>query len=151
MQVQLSQNFKSVTDRFRTVWLLVNYNSVIRQFKFIIWVHLLSRLVYVYPVDILGNLLHTSICVHNLGVLFDAGLSVSKQINGIWKCCYYQMCDFPHIRHFMLKSVAITVSNALVSSRLDYSNSLLKGCHEYNLRRLQGIQNYLCRIVTHTH
>ena len=29
-------------------------------------------------------------------------------------------------------------------------NWLLKGCDDYDLRRLQGFQNYLCRIVTHT-
>ena len=56
----------------------------------------------------------------HIGVHFNAGLSCSKQINGIRKSCYYQMRDFAHIRHFLPKSVAITVANPLVSSCLDY-------------------------------
>ena len=109
-----------------------------------------ESLKHIYPIDILGNLLHPSNCVRNLGVLFDSGLSFSKQIGAIRKSCYYHMRDFARIRRFLPKSVSITVANALVSSRVDYCNSLLKGCYDYDLRRLQGIQNSLCRIITRT-
>ena len=104
-----------------------------------------ASLSHVYPVDILGNLLYPSSCVRNLGVLFEAGLSFSKQINGIRKSCYYQIRDIAHIRCFLPKSVAITVENALV-----YCNSLLNGCYDSDLCKLQGIQNSLRRIVTCT-
>ena len=60
------------------------------------------------------------------------------------------MRDIARIPRFLPRSVDITFTNALVNSRLDYCNSLLKGCYDYNLRRLQGIHNSLCRIVTHT-
>ena len=109
-----------------------------------------ASLSHVYPVNILGNQLLPSSCVRNLGVLFDCGWSFSKQINGIHKSCFYQMHDFAHIHYFLPKSVAIAVANALVSSCIEYCNSLLKGCYDYGLRRLQGIQNSLCCIVTLT-
>ena len=111
-----------------------------------------DSLSHVYPVDILGNLLLPSSCVRNLGVLFDASVLFSVQINGICKSCYYETRDFACIRHFLPKSVAIKVANALVSSRLNYCNSLLmiKGCYDYDLRRLQDIQNSWCCIVTRT-
>ena len=60
------------------------------------------------------------------------------------------MRDFVHIRRFLTESVAITVTNALVSSRIDYCNSVLKSCYDYDLLILHGIQNSLCRIVTRT-
>ena len=60
------------------------------------------------------------------------------------------MRDFAHIRRSLPRSVDTTIANALVNSRLDYCNSLLKGCYDYNLRRLQGIHNSLYRIVTRT-
>ena len=94
-----------------------------------------------FPVDIWGSLNHPSDCVRNLGVLFDSGLLFTKQVNSIRKLCYF---------YFLTKSIAITVANALVSSRIDYCYSLLKGCYDYDLLRLQGIQNYLCHIVTRT-
>ena len=41
---------------------------------------------------------------------------------------------------FLPKSVAITLANALVSSRLNYCNSLLRDIKDQDLRRRQGIQ-----------
>ena len=38
--------------------------------------------------------------------------------------------------------------NALVSSRLDYCNSLFLSPTDFELRRLQLVQNSLCRVVT---
>ena len=72
-----------------------------------------------YPGDILGSLIHPSDCVRNLGVLLDSGLLFTKQINSIRKSCFFQMRDFVRICWFLTKSVAITVANALVSSRID--------------------------------
>ena len=103
-----------------------------------------------YPVNILGSLLYPSDCVRNLGVLFDSGLFFSKQINSIRKSCYLQIGDFVRIRWLLTKSVAITVANALVSSRIDYCNLLLKGCYDYHLHRQQVSQNSLCHIATRT-
>ena len=42
------------------------------------------------------------------------------------------------------------VANALVSSRLDYYNSLLNSISEYDLKRLNSIQYSLCRLVQRT-
>ena len=68
----------------------------------------------VYPVEVLGNLLHPSICVGNLGVL-----GCRLQIN------YYQMHDFVCIPSFLPKSVAITVANGLVSTAIHFSRVVM--------------------------
>ena len=44
--------------------------------------------------------------------------------------------------------MAVLAANALVSSRLDYCNSLFRGLSCFNLHKLQSIQNILARIVT---
>ena len=51
------------------------------------------------------------------------------------------------IRHFISRSATITLANALVSSRLDYCNSLFCSITKKEMKRLQGIQNTLCRII----
>ena len=55
--------------------------------------------------------------------------------------------DFARIRRHLCKSTAITLANALVTSRLDYCNSLLSSISVKDLNRLQGIQNTICRII----
>ena len=50
----------------------------------------------------------------------------------------------------MSKDVAISVANSLVSSRLDYCNSLFSSLSHKELHRLQCLQNAAARIVTNT-
>ena len=58
------------------------------------------------------------------------------------------MCDLRRVRQYLTDEAAMLVSNALVSSRLDYCNSLFKSLSNFNLCKLQCIQNTLAKIVT---
>ena len=58
------------------------------------------------------------------------------------------MCDLRRIRQYLTPEVAVLAANALVSSRLDYCNSLFRGLSCFNLHKLQSIQNTLALIVT---
>ena len=60
------------------------------------------------------------------------------------------MKDLRRIRRYLDQSTAIILANALVSSRLDYCNSLFHGLTSKSLGKLQVVQNTLCRIVTKT-
>ena len=48
------------------------------------------------------------------------------------------------------KAAAISLANALISSKLDYCNSLYRGLSKGNLKKLQYVQNTMARIVTRT-
>ena len=63
----------------------------------------------------------------------------------------YFVClqGFRRIRGHLSKA-AITVANALVSSRLDYCNSLFRGLSCNDLKKLQCVQNSLSRIVSNS-
>ena len=45
------------------------------------------------------------------------------------------------------RPMAISVASALVSSRLDYANSVLLACPQKNAARLQRVQQALARVV----
>ena len=62
--------------------------------------------------------------------------------------CFLQMCDLRRIRKYLTSEVAVLAANALVSSRLDYCNSLFRGLSGFNQHKLQSIQNTLAHIVT---
>ena len=55
---------------------------------------------------------------------------------------------FRQIRLSMYHTIAISVASALVSSRLDYANSVLFGCPRKHAARLQRVQQALARVVT---
>ena len=63
-------------------------------------------------------------------------------------CCFYHIRDLRHIHQFISLSVAKTIATALVSSRLDYCNSLLYNTANKDIAKLQRIQNCLVRVVT---
>ena len=107
-----------------------------------------ERLNACFPIDILGNPLHPTKSVRNLGVWFDSDFSFSKHIQNVCKGCFSQLRDFRNIRQFLTQDAAVSVANAFVSSRLDYCNSLFRSLSKVNLHRLQSIQNSAARIVT---
>ena len=64
------------------------------------------------------------------------------------RSAFYHIRDHRCIRIHLNKATAISRANALVSSRLDYCNSLLFGCSEKYKTSLQHVQNCLARVVT---
>ena len=101
-----------------------------------------------FPVDILGNSLSSAGQARNLGVAFDAELNYQAQIKSVVKSCNYYTRDIRRIRHLLDFDSAITLANALVSSRLDYCNSLMYAVPAVYLDKLQRVQNSLARVVT---
>ena len=103
-----------------------------------------------FPIDILGNSLCPADSVKNLGVWLDSDFSLSKHVQNVCKSCFVKLRDFRHVRRFLTHDVSVLVANALVSSRLDYCNSLFRSLSKFNLRKLQCIQNSAARIVSNT-
>ena len=84
----------------------------------------------------------------NLGVIFDKNFNFRSRISAICSSCTYHIRDLRHIcRHLDLDSAKL-LANALVSSRLDYCNSLLSGIAETDLTKPQRVLNRLARVVT---
>ena len=100
------------------------------------------------PVMVFVKLLHPSAVVKNLGISFDANFSFADHVHNICKTCFIQMSDLRRVRQYLLDEAAVLVANTLVSSPLDYCNSLFRSLSSFNMGKLQCIQNTLGRIVT---
>ena len=72
-----------------------------------------------FPIYILGNPLHPTESVRNLGVWFDSDFSFSKHIQNVCKGYFSQLRDFRNIRQFLTR-VAVSVANAFVFLLLFY-------------------------------
>ena len=77
-------------------------------------------------------------------------MSFSDQINSVSKSCHFHIRDIRRIRHLLPLSTATALANSLVSSKLDYCNSLYSGISQTNLNKLQRIQNSLAHVITNT-
>ena len=101
-----------------------------------------------FPVKILGNCLSPKDVVRNLGVLFDSKFSFINRVNSVIKASFANLRDLHCIRRFLSYDMSIMVANALVSSFMDYCNSLFHSLSSKNITRLQNIQNCLARFVS---
>jgi len=88
--------------------------------------------------------------VRNLGVLLDTTLSMNQQATAVCRSSYHQLRQIGQVRRYLTTETAKTLVNSLVTSRLDYCNSLLYGTSGRLINKLQKVQNCAARIITKT-
>ena len=62
-----------------------------------------------------------------LGVVLDPRITLSEHTKAVSKSCFYHIRALKHIRDSLDSSMIRTIAAALVTSRLDYANSVLYG------------------------
>lgn len=88
--------------------------------------------------------------VKNLGVYIDSALKLNAQVNYVVKSSFFHLRNLAKMKSSLTyKSLEIAI-HALISSRLDYCNSLYKGISQASIQRLQKVQNAAARLLTNT-
>ena len=101
-----------------------------------------------FPIPLLNQHVMPAVSTRNLGVIFDDKLNFREHLSQICRTCFYHIRDLWRIRRYLLVSVAKTIATALVTSRLDYCNSLFHNIAIKDITKLQRVQNCLARVVT---
>ena len=101
-----------------------------------------------FPIGLLGVTTYPAKSARNLGVIFDKNFNCRSHISAICSSCIYHIRDLRSIRRHLDLDSAKLLANALVSSRLDYCNSVLSRIAETDLTKLQRGLNRLARVVT---
>jgi len=101
-------------------------------------------------VIVAGNRVTFRDSVKLLVVTVDSTLSFDQHVINVVRNCNYHLRALRYIRPLITTDVAKMVACSLVSSRLDYCNSLLRNTTAKNLHRLQTVQNDLARTVLQT-
>ena len=98
------------------------------------------------PTPILDQNFTPTASARNLGITFDKDFNFGQHISLLCRC-FYHIHDLRCICRYLPLSVAKTIATSLVSSRLDYCNSLY---HNIALKdmKLQRVQNCLSWVVT---
>ena len=101
-----------------------------------------------FPVSLFDVETNPARSARNLGVIFDNDFNFRLQISRICSACFYHIRDIRRIRRYLSLESAKTLAHAMVTSRLDYCNSLLYGIADKEINRLQRVQNCLARVIT---
>ena len=83
-------------------------------------------------------------------LLFDSELKFDHQMKQICKSCFYHIRDLRRIRRHLSMDTAKMIANSLITSRLEYWNSLLFNVDDKYIKQLQRVQNSLARVVCKT-
>ena len=148
------RSLNQLRDCLQDVSLCINENSKLKlnadktEFLIIGTSMQRAKLYGFFPTHILSQSITPAASVLNLGVTFDENFNFKEQISKTCRCCFYHIRDLRRIRRFISLSVAKTIATALVTSRLDYCNSLLYNTANKDIAKLQRVQNCLARVVT---
>ena len=86
--------------------------------------------------------------VKNLGVMFDCGLKMTTQVANTAKSANFRLVNIGRARKMLTTDSTKLAVHTLVTSRLDYCNSLLAGINRGLLKRLQNVQRTAARLIT---
>jgi len=128
------------------ILLHLHLNSDKTQF---IWVGSRQQLASVSVAEIVlnGFSIKTSPIVTCLGVEIDAELTFSTHVKQISARCFYQLRQMWSIRPALTSDNAIMLTHALITSRVEYCNSVLFQTAAVHLRPLQSVMNAAARLV----
>ena len=73
---------------------------------------------------------------------------MDAHISYICRTIHFHLRNIGAIRNLLTDSATEQLIHSLVTSRLDYCNSLLNGVPDYKLKRVQRMQNIAARIVS---
>jgi Reverse transcriptase (RNA-dependent DNA polymerase) len=131
-------------------WLLLNglaFNPAKSNFVQFSPARCRSRVSDVAAVNVSSVPIHPTSTIKSLGVTLDCHLSFDQQVNNVCKNCYYHIRALRHVRDSLPDDIARMVACSIVTSRLDYCNSLYYNMSDANIRKLQLVQNTLARVV----
>ena len=103
--------------------------------------------IYRIDININGTTIQTVESVHNLDYFMDCFMKNSHHISKISGSLYGLLKDVRSICLHINQDTAKILVQALVLSKLDYCNSLLLSSAQYELDKLQRVQNMACRVV----
>lgn len=97
---------------------------------------------------ILGTEIKPVTVVKDLGVHIDCHLNFNEHITKTVSDCMFKLTRVNRIKHLLDRSTLIYLINAFVFCKLFYCSTVWSNTSNKNIKKLQLVQNYACRIVT---
>ena len=97
-------------------------------------------------ITINNNVIQRSKSVRNLRFYLDEFLDMQSHISKLCQLIHYSLRNIGHVRN--LDETCKMLVHSLITSRMDYCNSLLYGLPKNSIARLQLLQNKTALIVS---
>ena len=128
-------------------WMLSkNWNSVMVKWSFCISIHTKASIHYHQYWQWLLSCNRPN--AQTLGVLLDSDTTLSPYITSLCKAAKFHPCRLAHIKKYLTPKALNTAVNDLISSGMDYHNSLLIGLLNSHVSRLQHIMNCAAHLIS---
>ena len=95
-----------------------------------------------------GDCIRFGQSVKNLGFNLDRFLYMDSHVDATVSYCYKLISDVARIRYLLSNEDTVSLMHAIVSSRLDYCNSLLYGVNKSVIQKFQKVQNAAARLIS---
>ena len=99
-------------------------------------------------VNVGENMITHSSKVRDLGVILHQFLNFDDHITAIYRSTHFHIRNIGKIWNLLSYDACSTIIHALISSRLDYCNSILYNVPRSKTDRLQSLQKQNSRILT---
>ncbi|CAB3978967.1 structural maintenance of chromosomes 3-like [Paramuricea clavata] len=96
----------------------------------------------------MGKILEPVDFAKDLGLLMDSHLSYDKHISNLVSSCLYKLCQINRVKNNFDKGTLTMIITSLVISKLLYCSTVWSNTTCTNIKKLQSIQNFACKIIT---
>jgi hypothetical protein len=101
----------------------------------------------VNTVQIGDSTIESSKTVRNIGAVFDQQLKMEPQVIATCKAAWFRLFQISKIRPYLSVDETKSLVHAYVTSKLDQNNSLLFGCPDTLISRIQKVQNAAAKLI----
>uniref|UniRef100_A0A8W8LXB8 Reverse transcriptase domain-containing protein n=1 Tax=Magallana gigas TaxID=29159 RepID=A0A8W8LXB8_MAGGI len=98
-------------------------------------------------INVVGASVNSSVCIKYLGCYLDEHLTFKKFVSEKCKTISLNLFLINNIRQYLTIDSCKQIVQSLVTSHLDYANSVLYGLPECTIKRLQLLQNRAAKLV----
>ena len=92
-------------------------------------------------INVGNDLIPFSCSATNLGVIMDETISYDDHVKDVCKSSFFHLRNISRTRKYLTKNSVEVIIHALITTKLDYCNSLMHGLPKRFLSKLQSVQN----------
>ena len=101
-----------------------------------------------FHLSLLGKDISPVQSARDLGLILNPNLTFDNHITTSVSECIARLAQINRVKHCLDKNTLLTVIHALVFSKMYYCSNVWANITNKNVRKLQAVQNFACRIVS---